>query len=1029
VDQDSATSQIQELLALIDQIYWGPQERALIDDALHLAQTNGNDELEYKVRMRLTASAARTGDNDTLLSSFAWCLAKHDGDPERFPTSVGEGLVDLMWQFTWVAEAFDASTTFSLADCEALLNQMEEHYRGEGFSLSAVAAARFHHAWQTGRLEEAEEWLEVLSATPRDEHSRCEACGRSQLAGFAAATGDDELALRLVDEIVEGGFSCGEEPEHALSRTLIAKLRAGRSADALAGHQRSYDRARNNPDAITIVADNLVFCAITGNEARGLALVERHLPWLTVDPLNQSGQLDLLVAIAMACEATQAVGHGDQTIRGVDGSGLVDLLGAHDGPWTVERLAPAARAAATRLARRFDGRNQNMYVSSQVTRTFELAREHYDVPMNTDVFLPPLPSAPQPVTAQDWLELAEVHVFADRPLEAVAAARHVLEFDQPVSAPATTPAAPDADPATTDPGVRARAAQLMIGCLVQLDLTDEAMALLPVRRIALLEKGRAEQAEVEQRLGLSAFGALGRQDVARLEAEAARLDGQAGPELADVELTLGLALLQRARQHDDEPQAQASDARRDATSGTTTAGAPYVESSGDRVLDLLTRAVAHAASRPALRSSALRGLALVQAGIGDLVGSLASATQALETTSSPGLRAALLRHRARTLGGLARFEEGARDADEATKIYAAYRVSDQVVANAMLAAALFADAGRIDEEVLRLRYALREAALTEAKTTMIRFRLGHALRRAGQIEQALPLLLGVRQEERRACAPAAEQAETASALADALEQAGSLSEAAAMYADAAEQWVSADAPIDAAAALHRQGTLLRQLGTSDQAIDVLSQAWQLARERDETTLQVMILEGCALAKSEVGDDSALHDIDRCVELTMGDPDPMAQWKLADLEDTRARVLLELRRGDEAAQALAKAAQLFTEQDDLLASLSSRHLLAQVLARPLKRPAEAVEVWKAALSELDSHNATTPNDGAVASTRLRSTEWTRTDDAGGSAALDDDTQSDWVDLRASMLVLMADTLDRLGRFKEAAEARAANAAAG
>ncbi|MDR1237865.1 MAG: hypothetical protein LBK28_06470, partial [Propionibacteriaceae bacterium] len=298
-------AEIIDLFQQIDQMYWSPQERRLIDKAVELSREIGDEELEYQARMRLTASAAQLGDTDSMLTSFAWCLAKYDSDPVRFAVDLENNAADLLWHFKWMVGALDRNSMFALAQNEAMLDDMEEHYRRAGLGLSGVITARFAHSWRTGQLERAKELRSLLNSTPRDSHSHCDACGRSQLAEFAFELGEEEETLRLVDEIVEGGYSCGEEPEGALAATLLAKLRAGRLEDARADHSRSYRLARTNPDRIGIVADNIAFCAITNNEARGLAMVERHIGWLAHDPLDEGGHFRLLLAIGSVLEAVK----------------------------------------------------------------------------------------------------------------------------------------------------------------------------------------------------------------------------------------------------------------------------------------------------------------------------------------------------------------------------------------------------------------------------------------------------------------------------------------------------------------------------------------------------------------------------------------------------------------------------------------------------------------------------------------------------------------------------------------------------
>lgn len=289
-------TRLDRLLEEIDRTPWGPQEQALVAEAVALAQEIGDERLEYQARMRQTASANMGGLTDLMLSSFAWCLAHHDADPAVFPADIDNGAADLMWQFKWMASSLRSSPAFSPEQITAVLDDMEAHYRTAGLGMSGVLMARFEDAHAAGRMDDAERLRVQLEATPRDSHSHCDACGRSQVAGFFADTDRDEDAIRLVEEMLEGGFSCGEEPEHALSVSLLPYLRLDRGEQARAAHLRSYRLAKDNPDLLTAIANSIRFCALSGNEARALTLIERHLPWLAHDALNAQGHFRMLTA-------------------------------------------------------------------------------------------------------------------------------------------------------------------------------------------------------------------------------------------------------------------------------------------------------------------------------------------------------------------------------------------------------------------------------------------------------------------------------------------------------------------------------------------------------------------------------------------------------------------------------------------------------------------------------------------------------------------------------------------------------------
>ena len=138
---------------------------------------------------------------------------------------------------------------------------------------------------------------------------------------------------------MEGGFTCGEEPERALALVLLPLLRAGRFDEARSFHSRSYRLARDNPDNLTIIADHVVFCTVTGNEARALSLIEKHLRWLTHDGLNAEAHQEALAAFGLALDAVTRSGHGDTPVRGSDAAEPAPLFGSRDAELTASDLA------------------------------------------------------------------------------------------------------------------------------------------------------------------------------------------------------------------------------------------------------------------------------------------------------------------------------------------------------------------------------------------------------------------------------------------------------------------------------------------------------------------------------------------------------------------------------------------------------------------------------------------------------------------------------------------------------------------
>lgn len=393
------------VIAEIDGTPYGPAERELIERALTLAEESGDEETAYRVRMRLVQSASMTGDTEALLGAFAWCVGRNAADPARFPNQVDD--YDLLWFHKWIADSLGSNPMFPLATIAESIERMETAYRQAGVGLSGVVQTRFSEAFLAGRLEEAGRHLEELARTPRDDYSHCDACVRSEEATFRILTGDRETGLSLVREMLEQGHECGEEPERAISHTLVPLLEAGRLDEAERMHVRGYRLARGNADNIGMIARHLVFLSVTGNAQRALEMLERHLGWLTHDRLNASGHLEALTAFAVTCTAAGRAGIGAERVRGSDAAPLVRFLGTGDGPLTVDEVGAACLRAADELAAAFDERNGTRHRSETVAATLALVDRHWDLPIGPAHTVTAAPAAVDPAAAAAFVDAVE----------------------------------------------------------------------------------------------------------------------------------------------------------------------------------------------------------------------------------------------------------------------------------------------------------------------------------------------------------------------------------------------------------------------------------------------------------------------------------------------------------------------------------------------------------------------------------------------------------------------------------------------
>ena len=884
-----------QLIEEIDRTPWGPVEQALVAEAVSLAVELGDERLEYEARMRQTASANMNGATDVMLNSFAWCLAKHDADPQRFPADLDYGGADLMWQFKWMASSLRSSPAFSVDQIAAVLDDMEAHYRAAGLGLSGVLTARFEDAWDAGRIDDAESLRVRLEATPRDEHSHCDACGRSQFAGFFAETDRDADAIRLVEEMIDGGFSCGEEPEHALSRVLVPYLRAGRLDDAKSAHLRSYRLAKDNPDNLRIVANNIVFAALTGNEARALAQVERHIAWLAHDGLNVDAHFAALAAFAFALDRVADAGHGDTPVRGADTPALRAFFGEHDGPWRASELAAVAWETAERIGADFDRRDGTDGHARTLARTRALAAEHYDVPIRSDAFLA-APDAATPADADAWFE-------------------RVMDLAQFGAEHETLQALPHAL-AVEDPAKLAQLLSMRLSILIALDRAEEAAELLPARIDALRAAGLDVQADLEQRLGLATFGLQTPEAAAALEDELA--DADALPAWSRGDLAISRASL---HMHAEEPDAALD------------------------MAEIAARAFAEAEDARLTNTTTLVAIAAVLQK-GDIEAASALLDRLLDQDDlSVGHRAQALQTRARVRGGSEAFVEGASDADEASRLLAGLGATTALAGAHLLAGALWEDAGDPEKAVLRYRVTSRLVAQEGGDRAGADFRLARAMLAAGDAEVAAELFGQVLEREEQADVPPASRAMTASLLARSLGAAGEFGQAVGAFGYAADLFGEAEEHADQAVALTERAKILARFDESDEAIESLEAASAIVRRApDAVGALADVLHNLGQAYGARQDPRAFALFDEVAALAQ---EHDAGWLLADVTDSRGRVLAQFGRVDEAVAAALTAADAFATIGDAGSAGGSELFAARLLAGN-DRVADSVTIYRSAL---------------------------------------------------------------------------------
>ncbi|MFF7142978.1 tetratricopeptide repeat protein [Streptomyces nodosus] len=334
-----------------------------------------------------------SSEKDKMFVPFARLLRMWDERPEDFDAYETHSL---HWVFKWMTAGMLGQPHIPLASVEKWLGEMEHRYRLAGHSERAVRSAEFNVAAHIGDLERAGRAYTAWLAADRDEMADCHACELHDQGWWQARRGEDQQALELWRPVLEGEYVCAHEPHVVLASSLLPLVRLGRPDEARAHHLRGFRLVRGMESMRASYANHVEFCALTGNEARGLELLAER-PLYFTDSGEPRSRLDFLSVVALLMDRLVELGLGDRPVPGPAGR-----------EWTAGELAVHARTEALGLAARFDARNGTPYIGER-TRERMAQRPLVDrLPLGVrttrtaPVAAPPVPA---PVRERDLPEL------------------------------------------------------------------------------------------------------------------------------------------------------------------------------------------------------------------------------------------------------------------------------------------------------------------------------------------------------------------------------------------------------------------------------------------------------------------------------------------------------------------------------------------------------------------------------------------------------------------------------------------------
>jgi hypothetical protein len=326
----------------------GRAKAAIAEEIADEADVFGDDEVTATALVELMSAYHGSGEQVKYPVVFARLLRLWDRNPKAFDDWEAHRV---FWYFKWVGSGLLVTPDVPLPAIRGWIAEMRKRYEAADHGLQPVYGQLYSLAHHIGEGEELA--YELWATRGRTRMSDCEACEARSRAEYHFARGEDEIGMAELEPTLAGRSTCDEEPHVSQSVALLPLVRLGRTDEARGAHLASYRTVRGREAYLSAVGRHLEFCALTGNEARGLELLaqNRALFGFTAAPL---ARLEFLTRVELLLRRLAAVGHADTPCGGPLGR-----------EWTVAELLESATADADALAARFDARNGNATVSGR----------------------------------------------------------------------------------------------------------------------------------------------------------------------------------------------------------------------------------------------------------------------------------------------------------------------------------------------------------------------------------------------------------------------------------------------------------------------------------------------------------------------------------------------------------------------------------------------------------------------------------------------------------------------------------------
>ncbi|HYO90375.1 MAG TPA: hypothetical protein VEQ40_02020 [Pyrinomonadaceae bacterium] len=343
---------------LIDQAYYldeGDERIATLEEAVRLADTTSDVNLQYDARDSFIEAAYFGGVPEKALVAYVWCLAQYDRAPEQFWEW------KILWRYKWMINVICDFPQISREQIYEMLDDMERRFQQTGRGLRAVYKYRYRAERFFGNRHEALRYYELAEQAKRDDLTDCTACETDDRVSYRLYLGDDRLALKIAEPLLDGTDKCRSVPQRTYTRLLVPLLRMGQPEKAWQYYMRAYSMIASDRSMLEYLSGNFIFLALYDDLEGAAKLLETHFRW-TQENTNPYDRFLFHRAAWFFLETARDAGRMVLALQMPRSFPLYDAVGSYP----TDDLKDWFEARARELAAKFDARNGTDYFTAKL---------------------------------------------------------------------------------------------------------------------------------------------------------------------------------------------------------------------------------------------------------------------------------------------------------------------------------------------------------------------------------------------------------------------------------------------------------------------------------------------------------------------------------------------------------------------------------------------------------------------------------------------------------------------------------------